>query len=56
MGYIVDPHYNNRFVPQDFAVKKNLLLYRIPTCTSIMNDKKPFSPYLLQETYVVDIC
>ena len=51
-----DPRYNDSIYPQDFAVKKNLPLYRIPTCTNIINDKKPFSPYLLQETYVVDIC
>ena len=38
------------------AIKKNLLLYRISTYTRIINDKKPFSPGLLQETYVVDIC
>ena len=40
------------FVPQDFAIKKNLLLYRIPTCTNTINDKKPFSSYLLQETWI----
>ena len=50
------PRYNDTFVPQDLDIKKNLLLYRIPTCTSIMNDKKPFTPYLLQEIYVVEIC
>ena len=38
------------FVPQDVAVKKNLPLYRITTCTRIINYKTPFSPYLLQET------
>ena len=30
------------FVPHDFAIKKNLPLLRIPTCTSMINDKKLF--------------
>ena len=37
-----NPRYNDSIFPQDFAVKKNLPLYRIPTCTSNINDKKLF--------------
>ena len=32
------------FVPEDSAVKTNLPLYRIPTCTRMINDKKLFFP------------
>ena len=49
MSITEDPCYNDSICPQDFAVKKNLPIYRIPTCT-IINDKKPFSSNLLQET------
>ena len=38
------------FVPQDSIVKKNLPLWRISTCTSMINDKKLSFPFLLQET------
>ena len=50
--YTEDPRYNDSICPQDFAVKKNLSQYKIPTCTSIINDKKPF-PLIYSKKYML---
>ena len=50
-----DPCCNDIFVPQDFAIKKNLPLYKIPTCTSIINDKKPFFPLIYSKKHILRV-
>ena len=50
------PRYNDSFCSLDFAVKKNLLLWRISTWSGMKGNKRLAFGYLLQETRVVDIC